>query len=90
VGQTVYSILVDVLLCIGSAMVLAVGCQLDDTCCQCCFASTGRMYFVEVVVAGAAAAEAPDLTAHAPADEGVLSLAVAPLELLFLVRYVAA
>jgi hypothetical protein len=71
-------------------MVLAVGCQLEDTCCQCCFASTGRMYFVEVVVAGGAAVEAPALMAYAPTDEGVLSLAVAPLELLFLVRYVAA
>jgi hypothetical protein len=48
------------------------------------------MYFVEVVVAGGAAVEAPALMAYAPTDEGVLSLAVAPLELLFLVRYVAA
>jgi hypothetical protein len=43
------------------------------------------MCFVEVVVAGAAAAEAPALRAHVPADEGVLSLAAAPPELFFLV-----
>jgi hypothetical protein len=48
------------------------------------------MCFVEVVVAGAAAAEAPALRAHVPADEGVLSLTTAPLELLLLVRSVAA
>jgi hypothetical protein len=44
------------------------------------------MCFVEVVVAGAAVAEAPILRAHVPVDEGVLSLVVAPPELLFLVR----
>jgi hypothetical protein len=43
------------------------------------------MCFVEVVVAGAAAAEAHVLT-----DEGVLLLTVALPELLFLVRSVAA
>jgi hypothetical protein len=48
------------------------------------------MCFVEVVVAGAAAAEAPTLRAHVPTDEGVLLLTVALPELLFLVRSVAA
>jgi hypothetical protein len=47
------------------------------------------MCFAEVVVAGAAAAEAPALRAYVPADKGVLSLTVAPPELLFLVRSVA-
>jgi hypothetical protein len=48
------------------------------------------MCFVEVVVAGVASVKAPDPTAHAPTDEGVLSLDVAPPELLFLFRSVAA
>jgi hypothetical protein len=43
------------------------------------------MCFVEVVVASAAAAEAPALRAHVPVDEGVLSLTIALPELLFLV-----
>jgi hypothetical protein len=47
------------------------------------------MCFVEVVVAGAATAEAPALRAHVPTDECVLSLAAIPPELLFLVRFVA-
>jgi hypothetical protein len=64
-------------------MVLAIGCQPEDTCYQCCFVSTGRMCFVEVVVAGAAAAEAPALRAHVLTDEGVLLLTVALPELLF-------
>jgi hypothetical protein len=42
------------------------------------------MCFVEVGVADAAAADAPALGAHAPADEGHLLLAAALLELLFL------
>jgi hypothetical protein len=82
-GQTLRSILVEVLLYIGSAMVLVVGCQPGDTCCRCCFVSTGRMCFVEVVVAGVAAAEVPTLRAHVPADKGVLSLAAASPEFLF-------
>jgi hypothetical protein len=82
-GQTLYSILAEVLLCIGSAIVLAVGCQLEDTCCRCCFTSTGRMCFIEVVVAGAV--EAPALRAHAPTDEGALSIPTALPEFLFLV-----
>jgi hypothetical protein len=89
VGQTLHSILAEVLLSIGSATVLPVGCQLEDTYCRCCFASTGRLCFVEAVVAGAAAVEAPALRAHVPTDEGVLSLATAPPELLFLVQFVA-
>jgi hypothetical protein len=41
------------------------------------------MCFVEVVVAGAAAAEVPTLRAHVPADKGVLSLVAASPEFLF-------
>jgi hypothetical protein len=89
VGQTLRSILAKVLLCIGSAMMLVVGCQLEDTCCRCCFASTGRMCFVEIVVASAAAAEALALMAHAPTDEGVLWLAATLPKLLFLVQSIA-
>jgi hypothetical protein len=48
------------------------------------------MCFVEVVVADAAAAEAPTLRPHVPADEGVLLLTATPPELLFLVRSVVA
>jgi hypothetical protein len=48
------------------------------------------MCFVEVVVAGAATAEAPALRAHVPTDECVLSLTAIPPELFFLVRFVAA
>jgi hypothetical protein len=69
-------------------MMLVVGCQLEDTCCRCCFASTGRMSFVEIVVASAAA-EAPALMAHAPTDEGVLWLVAASPKLLFLVQSIA-
>jgi hypothetical protein len=85
-GQTLRSILADVLLCMGSAKVLAIGYQPEDTCCQCCFVLTSKICFVEVVVAAAIAAEAPTLRAHVLADEGVLLLAVAPPKLLFLVR----
>jgi hypothetical protein len=89
-GQTLHSILVEVLLYTGFATTLVVGCQLEDTCYQCCFILTGRMCFAKVVVADAAIAEAPALTAHVPADEGALLLAATPPELLFLVRSVAA
>jgi hypothetical protein len=88
--QTLQSILAEVLLCIGSATVIAVGCQPEDTCCRCCFVSTGRMCFVQVVVVGATTVGAPALRAHVPADKGVLSLPIAPPELLFLVRSMAA
>jgi hypothetical protein len=43
------------------------------------------MCFVEVVVAGAVAAEAPVLRVYVPTNEGVLSLTAALPELLFLV-----
>jgi hypothetical protein len=89
-GQTLHNILVEVLLYIGSAMALAVGCQPEGTCCQCCFVLTGRLYFVDVAMASAAGAEAPALRARAPAGEGILLLTTAPPELLFLVRSVAA
>jgi hypothetical protein len=48
------------------------------------------MCFIEVVVAGAAAMEAPVLRGHAPADEGVLLLVAAQIEVLIHVRSVAA
>jgi hypothetical protein len=89
VGQTLRSVLVEALLCIGSATVLPIGCQLEDTYCRCCFASTGRFCFVEAVVASATV-EAPAIRAHVPTDEGVLLLSTAPPELLFLVQFVAA
>jgi hypothetical protein len=85
VGQTRHSILAEVLLCIGSAMVLVVGCQPKDTCYRCCFDLTDRICFVEVVVASAAAMEAPAMRAHVPTDKSVLSLAAALPELLFLI-----
>jgi hypothetical protein len=84
-SQTLHNILVKVLLYIGSSMALAVGCQPEGTCCQCCFVLTGRLCFVDVAVASAAGAEA-----RAPAGEGILLLTIAPPELLFLVRSVTA
>jgi hypothetical protein len=89
-SQTLHSILAQVLLCIGSSTTLVVGCQPEDTCCQCCFVSTGRMCFVEVVAANATAVEAPTLRVHFHANEGVLFLTATPPELLFLVRSIAA
>jgi hypothetical protein len=59
VSQTLHGVLEEVLLYIGSAMALLVGCQPEDTCYQCCFALTGRMCFVGVVAASAAATETP-------------------------------
>jgi hypothetical protein len=66
-GQTLQSILVEVLLCIGLAMVLAVCCQPEDTCYECFFVLTGRVCFAEVVVTDAAATRVSALRAHVPA-----------------------
>jgi hypothetical protein len=68
------------------ATVLAVDCRAEDTCCVCCFVLHGKMCFVEVVVADAAAAKVPTLWAHVCVDLEALLLVVALLELLFLVR----
>jgi hypothetical protein len=89
-GQTLHSILAEVLPYIGLARALAVDCQLEDTCCRCCFVLTGRMCSVEVVMADTGAVEAPALRPRVPDDEGVLLLVVAPRELIFRVQSVVA
>jgi hypothetical protein len=47
VGQTLHSILVEVLLCTVVAMGLAISCLPMGTCCRCCpmFVSTAAMVF---------------------------------------------
>jgi hypothetical protein len=82
--------LVEVLLCIEVAMELIIGYQSGDTYCQCCFVLPSEMYATEeVAVADVAVTRAPALRACIPADKGVLLLAAALPELLFLDRFVA-
>jgi hypothetical protein len=88
-GQTLHITLVEVLLYIVLAMVLAGSCQLEDTWCRCYFVLRGEICFVEAVVGDTAVAEALALWAHVPDDEIALLLITAPPELLFLVRSVA-
>jgi hypothetical protein len=89
--RTLHSILAEVLLYIEAITELVAGYQPRDTYCRCCFVLSGEMYFAEeVVVADVAVMRALALKAHVPTDEGVLLLATAPPELLFLVRFVVA
>jgi hypothetical protein len=78
------SILAEVLLYIGVATGLAIGCRPGDTYRRCCFVLADEIYFAEVVVvAGAAVVEALALRAHLLVDEGVLLRIAALSELLF-------
>jgi hypothetical protein len=90
VDQTLYNVLVEVLLYIEVAMALAVGCQPEDTYCQCCFVLTGEMYFAkEVASVDVTVVKVLAPRADIPTGEGVL-LPVATLpEVLFLVQSVA-
>jgi hypothetical protein len=82
---------VEVLLCIEAATEVVVGYQPGDTYCRCCFVLSCEMYSAEeVVVADVAVTRALVPRAHIPADGGVLLLAAAFPELLFLFRFVVA
>jgi hypothetical protein len=93
-GQTLHSILVEVLLCTVVAMGLVVTCLPRGTCCRCysAFVSTADVVFpsAEADVVAVAAAEALALRALALADEGPLLLAPALPGLLFPARFATA
>jgi hypothetical protein len=93
-GQTLHSILAEVLLYIVMAMGLTVWCLPRGTCCQhyAVFVSTTDVALsgAEATVVVAAAADALTLSALALVGEGPLLLAAALVGLLFLVQSVAA
>jgi hypothetical protein len=83
--------LAEVLLYIEMATELAIGCQLEDIHCRCCFVLTGEIYFVEeVVVADIDVVKVLALRVHVPVGECVLLLIVALPALLFLARSASA
>jgi hypothetical protein len=86
-----HSILAEVLLCIRLAMALIADYQLEDTCCQCCFASIDSVCSAgDIIAVGVVVAEVLALEVHPHANEGALLLVVALSELLFLVRSIVA
>jgi hypothetical protein len=91
VDRILHSILEEVVPCIGIATRLAVGCRPGDSYYRCCFLLADKMCFVdEVIVAGAAVAEALVVRAHVPIDKDILLHGAVLSVLLFPVRFAAA
>jgi hypothetical protein len=89
-GPTLHSILAEVLLYAGLAMLLTANCWPEGTRCQCCHVLGGNVHFVEAVVACTAIMESLALQARLLDDEGGLLLIEVLLESLAPIRFVTA
>jgi hypothetical protein len=94
VGQTLHSILAEVLLCAVVATGLTISCLPRGTCCRCysVFVSTAVVVFpsVEADAVVASTVEATALIVLTHADEGPPLLVEALLWLLFPTQFAAA